>query len=64
MTCECANAAASGVAACDTEQTHCCVSARTACERFCELHQQKWTGRFVPEGAAAPQDTDEYGGRQ
>src|ERR1051325_5936344 len=35
VTCECADAAASGVAACDTEKTHCCVGTRTACTRFC-----------------------------
>jgi len=61
VTCECADASASGVAACDTEETHCCASANTACERFCEVNHQEWTGRYTPEGdvrapaaAAAP----------
>jgi hypothetical protein len=51
VTCQCSTAVASGVAACDTEKTHCCASAGTACERFCEAHHQKWTGRFGPTGA-------------
>jgi hypothetical protein len=54
VTCECANATASGVAACDTEKTHCCVSSRTACASFCEANQQKWTGRFTPEEGTSP----------
>jgi hypothetical protein len=58
VTCECADAAGSGVAACDTEKTHCCAGARTACKRFCEVNHQKWTGRFTPEDATAPQDSD------
>ncbi len=56
VTCECAEASASGVAACDTETTHCCVSAEVACARFCEVNHQTWTGRFTPEpGAATPE---------
>ncbi len=51
VTCECAEASASGVAACDTETTHCCVSAEVACARFCEVNDQTWTGRFTPEPA-------------
>lgn len=51
MTCECAKAVAAHVAACDTVKTHCCTSARTACARFCEAHNQKWTGTFTPEPA-------------
>jgi hypothetical protein len=54
MTCECAEASGSGVAACDTE-TRCCASPATACESFCDVHHQKWTGRFTPEtGATEP----------
>jgi hypothetical protein len=53
VTCECSQASASGVAACDTEETHCCTSTETACTRFCEMHQQSWTGRFTADGAAA-----------
>lgn len=55
VTCECADDAGSGVAACDTE-AHCCASAPTACRRFCQLHKQKWTGRFTPDdGTPAPE---------
>ncbi len=53
VTCECAEATASGVAACDTETTHCCVSAEVACARFCEVNNQTWTGRFTPEPAGS-----------
>src|SRR5437868_4684409 len=49
VTCECDGAAAAGVAACDTDVTHCCVDASTACQRFCEVNHQKWTGRSTPE---------------
>jgi hypothetical protein len=52
VTCECEEATALGVAACDTEKTHCCMSPSTACERFCEVNHQKWTGR----SAATPPD--------
>jgi hypothetical protein len=55
VTCECADASGSGVAACDTENTHCCASATTACRRFCEMHGQKWTGRYAADaGDATP----------
>lgn len=59
VTCECGEASASGVAACDTERTHCCVSAEVACERFCEVNNQTWTGRFTPEPAAPDAATRE-----
>lgn len=49
MTCECDGATALGVAACDTEKTHCCVSPSVACGRFCEVHQMKWTGGSTPD---------------
>ena len=54
VTCECSEASGSGVAACDTEETHCCADTETACTRFCEIHQQTWTGRFTAEGATPP----------
>lgn len=56
VTCECADAAGSGVAACDTE-SHCCANPQTACRHFCELHKQKWTGRFTPDDGAAVPDS-------
>ncbi|MEO6028981.1 MAG: hypothetical protein ABIR79_19120, partial [Candidatus Binatia bacterium] len=59
VTCECAEASGSGVAACDTETTHCCVSAEVACARFCEVNNQTWTGRFTPEPAAPGAATGE-----
>ena len=52
-TCECSGGTASGVAACDSDETHCCTSPDTACERFCEANHQKWTGRFTPESSPA-----------
>ena len=54
VTCQCAEASASGVAACDAAKTHCCTSPNTACARFCEAHHQKWTGKFTPESDAEP----------
>jgi hypothetical protein len=54
ITCECAEASASGVAACDADETHCCLTASAACERFCEVNHQTWTGRYTPEGDARP----------
>ena len=54
VTCECEHGTASGVAVCDTENTHCCGSAISACERFCEVNHQQWTGRFTPEAPPRP----------
>src|SRR5690349_17908160 len=54
VTCECDGASASGVAACDADGTHCCLTASAACERFCEVNHQTWTGRYTPEGDARP----------
>jgi hypothetical protein len=53
VTCECSEATASGVAACDAEDTHCCTDPETACRHFCESHDQKWTGRLSADAAAA-----------
>jgi len=53
VSCECGHDTASGVAICDTEKTHCCFSARDACERFCQVHHQKWTGKFSAEPSAS-----------
>jgi hypothetical protein len=54
VTCECSAATASGVAACDATDTHCCTDPATACRSFCESHEQKWTGRFTSDAAPAP----------
>jgi hypothetical protein len=62
VTCECEEASATGVAACDTDATHCCVSANVACERFCEVNHTTWTGRYTPEGDARPQPAAGAGG--
>ena len=61
VTCECAEASASGVAACDADETHCCLSANTACERFCEVNHQPWTGRYTPEGDVQPKRASDGG---
>jgi hypothetical protein len=55
VTCECAEDSASGVAACDAQASHCCVGAEVACEQFCDLHHQQWTGRYTPESSTRPE---------
>jgi hypothetical protein len=62
VTCECAEASATGVAACDTDGSHCCVGANVACERFCEVNHTTWTGRYTPEGDARAKPAAEDGG--
>ncbi len=62
FTCECESAVASGVAACDVDNTHCCVTAAVACQRFCEVNHQTWTGRSTPESATAAQNAGGHGG--
>jgi len=62
VTCECAHGTGSDVAVCDTENTHCCSSPQAACEQFCKVNNQTWTGRFTsaassheaPPAAASP----------
>jgi hypothetical protein len=62
FTCECESAVASGVAACDVDKTHCCVSPAEACQRFCEVNHQTWTGRSTPEVSTPPPNAGAHAG--
>ena len=62
LTCQCDQGTGTDVAACDAEQTHCCLADGEACKKFCGAHHQLWTGRFgsdTPGDSAASSRADD-----